>query len=286
MPTNLLILPLLAGFWLVHHSHRYRFRAQHLDGYRLLLHSALAGSVLLLISRILIVIVNLTPLGAPLKGIMLSLAPIDYLGTSLLCLLLGWIAPKLQNNKIPRRYWKLLLIARFDRSIISRHMCRWRRLFAVVDARNARAARDNEVQKEAMALAQLLDKAQSTKSLISITLSNRKWYVGYVAEALNLKPQETYFRLLPIISGYRDKDTLQTRRRIYYPDTYADPQVSSQDFVIVIPLKDIQIANLFDEAVYEDHFAGGDVTLVRQSTQISLDARHKAATFEFGEFRS
>ena len=37
MPNNLLLVPLLAGFWFLHRCHYFRFRAQTLDGYRLLI---------------------------------------------------------------------------------------------------------------------------------------------------------------------------------------------------------------------------------------------------------
>ncbi|MBC7926260.1 MAG: hypothetical protein H7039_11440, partial [Bryobacteraceae bacterium] len=95
MPTNLLILPLLGGYWLVHHSHRYRFRTQHFDGYRLLLDSGLAGAMLLMIARAIILLLKLTPAGMALKqGWDASFAPgISYLGTGLLAALLGLTFP-------------------------------------------------------------------------------------------------------------------------------------------------------------------------------------------------
>ncbi len=89
--------------------------------------------------------------------------------------------------------------------------------------------------------------------LISITLSNRKWYVGYVTEAMSLEPKETHFTLLPIISGFRDKDTLKTQRVIYYPKVYSS-NVDVSLFVLAIPMKDVVEARLFDEAVYRDNF--------------------------------
>ena len=54
-----------------------------------------------------------------------------------------------------------------------------------------------------------------------------------------LDPQETFFRLLPVISGYRDKDSLETFRTVFYEgrEVYRDPECDSEDFVITIPLK-------------------------------------------------
>ena len=78
----------------------------------------------------------------------------------------------------------------------------------------------------------LLHEAEQQDRPISITLENRKWYVGYVAESPNLSPEEIYFRLLPVISGYRDKDTLETFRTVLYEEVYQDPECDSQDFVM------------------------------------------------------
>ena len=43
MPTNLLLLPLLGGYWFIQNFHCTRFRARRLDGYRLLVESAFYG---------------------------------------------------------------------------------------------------------------------------------------------------------------------------------------------------------------------------------------------------
>ncbi|HEY4573564.1 MAG TPA: hypothetical protein VIJ26_06370, partial [Thermoanaerobaculia bacterium] len=53
MPTNLLLLPLLGGFWFVHFCYFFRFRAQRLDGYRLLLESAFFGLLLSVPARLI-----------------------------------------------------------------------------------------------------------------------------------------------------------------------------------------------------------------------------------------
>ena len=87
------------------------------------------------------------------------------------------------------------------------------------------------------------------------SLSNRKWYVGYIAEAWSLDPQEAYLRLLPILSGYRDPANLGIIPTTYYRPVYSRPGIEKDRFVIVIPLKDVEMANLFDENVYAEYFA-------------------------------
>jgi hypothetical protein len=79
--------------------------------------------------------------------------------------------------------------------------------------------------------------------------------VGWVVEAPNLDPQELYFRLLPFISGYRDKDTLVTHRSVFYQDVLEDSGQSKEEFLIMLPLKDVKIAGLFNDEVYNEFFA-------------------------------
>lgn len=91
--------------------------------------------------------------------------------------------------------------------------------------------------------------------MVSITFENRKWYAGYIAEAPNLKPNEKYFKLLTILSGYRHKDTLIAIRTLSYANIDSIG-ASPKDFVITLPLDSVRTANLFDPAIYEDNFAG------------------------------
>jgi hypothetical protein len=101
----------------------------------------------------------------------------------------------------------------------------------------------------------LLHRAETDDLLISVTLDTRKWYVGWVAQSPNLDPQELYFRLLPFISGYRDKDTLETYRAVFYQDVLKDSELEPEQFYITLPLKDVKIAGLFNDDVYNEYFA-------------------------------
>ena len=237
MPTNLLILPLLGGFCLVHLSHRFRYRAQRLDGYRLLLESALAGAVILLLARWMIVSLRWVPPFADLREWWQAFAPIPYLGTGALALLLGALWPQLDNRlgswyaRRPSARLSWLLRAE------SEH------------------ARDYEIRHHGSALTILLHEADTAQRMVSITLSSRKWYVGYVAESINLKPQEQYFRLVPVLSGYRKTDTLQVTRTHDYSEIYGAGTLDSRNFVLTLPLEDVSIAGFFDPSVYEEYFA-------------------------------
>jgi hypothetical protein len=123
---------------------------------------------------------------------------------------------------------------------------------------NKERAKDIEIRRHGNSFTQLLHRAQKKKLLLSITLDSRKWYVGWVVESPNLDPQEFYFRILPFISGYRDKDTLQTFRSVFYQDVLREIESEPEQFYITLPLKDVKIAGLFNDDVYNEYFAEPD----------------------------
>jgi hypothetical protein len=223
MPYNLLLLPLLGGFLFLHISHYYRFGAQRLDGYRLLFQSAIAGILLSVLARLAIICLIQTAPGQYLDQSWMLFSPFNYSGTSAAALLLGPVIALLTNLFINKqKAWEL------------------------------------EIRDHGNFFLRLLHQAQKDKQVISVTLDSRKWYVGWVAQAPNLDPQEQYFRLLPLISGYRDKDTLVIRRKVIYEDVLQDPTIESDQFVVTLPLKDVKIASLFNEDVYNTYFADTD----------------------------
>lgn len=249
MPTNLLILPLLGGFCLVHYDHRFRYKAQRQDGYRLLIQCAIAGVILLAVSRLVVVLLTHSSIGEPLKAAWAVYAPIPYLGTGTGALILGFLLPQIDNFLVKRSWWisqQKWILAKVGSQF------KW---FKATSESNSEYARNDEIIKHGSGLARLFHFAEKEKLLVSITLSNRKWYVGLVAEAWNLDPLESCLRLLPVLSGYRNSDDLSTEVLINYGTVYKDPNVDASKFIIAIPLKDIQIANLFDESVYQQHFA-------------------------------
>jgi len=221
MPQGLLLLPLLGGFALLHLSHYFRFRAQRFDGYRLLLASAMAGAFLLLAARMLVLGFGLVPcVGEAAGRIWHTLCPFPHSDTCALAMLLGLAGALLANL-----------------------------IWNEEEAKNLHI----EKKKRADALTRLLYFASQNNRLISVTLTSRKWYVGFVAEVPNLAPEEKYFRLLPFYSGYRDEKTLETERTVFYA---AIDAANSADYVITIPIADVKTANLFDPDAYEEHFAG------------------------------
>lgn len=220
MPYNLLLLPLMGGFLFFYTTHLLRFYAQRLDGYKLLFFVAIAGTCLATAARLIIVLLAPTTLGRPLTALWAVFSPFPYSATSALSFLLGPLLAAGVNLFVGRE-----------------------------------KAKDVEIRRHGNSLMRLLHLAEREKLLISITLASRKWYVGWVAESPNLRSDEKYFRLLPFTSGYRDKDTLETYRTVFYEDALTRGGTSAQEFVIILPLDEVQVANLFDPDVYNEYFA-------------------------------
>ncbi len=220
MPYNLLLLPLLGGFLFVHITHYFRFGAQRLDGYRLLFQTAIAGTLLAMVARIVIVGIEMSVGHYPGHAFWTRFAPFPYAGTSILSLALGPVFALAVN------------------------------LFIGPDN-----AKDREIRRHGNLMTQLLHLSARERRLVSITLDNRKWYVGWVAESPSLYPQEIYFRLLPLTSGYRKPDTLETVITNSYENVLADPRFPEKELVLTFAVSEIKIANLFNEDVYNDYFA-------------------------------
>jgi hypothetical protein len=221
VPTNLLLLPLLGGFWFVHFCHYFHFRAQQLEGYRLLLYSSFAGVGFFGAARLLIWSLRSVVWLNGFRSAWSEIAPVQFAGTAVTSLFLGMIAPFVWNYFCPRR-----------------------------------RAKDSALKRAGDEIAILLDSAAQRHKPVAVTLDTRKFYVGYVLASPNLRPTERSLALLPIASGYRDPITLSFRFTTDYgPALLAKPQdLDTNDFKIVIPFDSIKTANLFDFDVYNQAF--------------------------------
>jgi hypothetical protein len=95
---------------------------------------------------------------------------------------------------------------------------------------------------------------------VAITLRSRKVYVGSVLEAPRIEAEEKFLVLLPFLSGYRDKDSLEVEFTSTYWDAYEALERDSladriPEFALVIPVAEIVTANRFDIDFYERFFS-------------------------------
>ena len=108
-----------------------------------------------------------------------------------------------------------------------------------------------------------LHDAAQTGWPVSITMKNRKVYVGLVLVPPGLE-EPCYVRLLPTLSGYRESQTLRLVFTTPYEHVYEDlqqrskrepPTLDRNDFAIVLPLANIDSANRYDNDAYRRYFA-------------------------------
>ena len=215
MPANLLILPLLAGYLFTHFVHLWRFRAQSLDGNRLLFESAAAGIALGAFARVAVSLILKAPGGVALRDFWISLFPFDYSGTAAVSLVLGAGLPWLVNLCVDQD-----------------------------------AARRRAFRRHADNLLQFLMTAFDDRKLVLISLSTRKFYIGWVLKLPNLNPQQAFIGVLPVLSGYRDDKTLELRFTADYANVYEGDDIDPANFIVTLPVAEIRSASFFDPSIY------------------------------------
>lgn len=112
-------------------------------------------------------------------------------------------------------------------------------------------------KKATTALDRLLYQASVEQNLLSISMKDGKVYIGYVQELPpNPEDRNSYFEILPMNSGYRDKDTREMKLTTFYDTAYqrlidarADPE-EWLIFVKVLKIDDIVSAGRFDPDAY------------------------------------
>ncbi|MDS1140028.1 hypothetical protein RE432_06240 [Pusillimonas sp. SM2304] len=105
----------------------------------------------------------------------------------------------------------------------------------------------------------LYDSAEQVKPVL-VSLSTRKVYIGVVYRVNNddALGKTEYFSILPLWSGYRDKDSLSLKITTFYEDHYSivrahGPMTSERifdQFKIVICSAEVSTFSYFDIAVY------------------------------------
>jgi hypothetical protein len=104
-------------------------------------------------------------------------------------------------------------------------------------------------------LEKFLNKSVNSDLFISVTLDNRKVYVGFAGLTPRPQPRreeaDNYFGLLPVISGYREEGKLRLHFTTDYTEVYEQveagmhPGVSIDDFEITIPVERVVTVNPF-----------------------------------------
>lgn len=76
--------------------------------------------------------------------------------------------------------------------------------------------------------------------------------------------------LAPLLSGYRDKDTLELKFTTRYSNLYTD-EVDPADFSVTVPIARVTTVSFFQEQLYE-RFSIETTEAVRSPANASVDA--------------
>ena len=219
MPFNLLLLPLVGGYYLLVTSRFTKYIHQRIDRQRLVFNSVLAGIALIGLSVVITRAIGyLRPEWiADIKRTFPLQLP--YTGTAVLSLLLGLVIPHISNLFINK----------------TRALSRSIRLIG------------NELE-------QLINGAFLDASLVSFTMKSGKVYVGWPV-SLPRPVQGAYLSVLQLFSGYRNDEQDVTFTTEYW-DIYQTRQEAGEDdkyrgFLLVLTIEDIVSASLFDLDVYD-----------------------------------
>lgn len=176
MPYNLLLLPVIVGYFILIYSHYFKHNTQRLAQNRIIFESVSVALIILTIGFLLRTAVECVfPKLIPCIVSFLKIIPInkvDYLWTVVFSCAISIIFVLLTN---------LYLLWKFKKS----QLIGW------------------AVDKNGDELEKLFKKSVDEALFIQITLKNDKVYIGY-SEIIPIPQKTNYLTLTPILSGYRD----------------------------------------------------------------------------------
>lgn len=218
----LAILPVLAGGYLFAvRSPITRHFIHHRSDYGVYLVAAAAGSIMLLAGYV--IMLALAGPVTPAAALARAGEPGMWSIAALLALPLGWLAGEL-TRLLPEDV---------------RH-----RLY------------ERAIEYEALERVLLDSLVQDIP--VRITLVDRKVYVGFVLSAPDPTVPRRWLRLLPLVSGYRDRDDLRYTFTTFYEPVYeefvgatVDTEAADPRFQIALPADRIASIGLFDFETYD-----------------------------------
>lgn len=275
MPFNQLLLPLLGGYIFVNHTYITCYWASRHSKEHLVFLSAVMGSILLIAARLLTYLACKTPLGMGLAEHLHRVAPYDGVGTAVGAFLLGfvlrwWFNRAWPVDRAPLWHYGMGTLNQLETLLIE---CS----YPVDPGDRLRRHPLNNLALGLVFWPQIERRAQRWfpgffgRALeapatdpeplpVMLCMKNRKVYVGFVQFALPMRSEaKPYINIIPLWSGYRDKDTLTVVPTSSYWSVIGSLQEAGADqaqkvydsFLKTIALDDIEAANLFDEDTFQ-----------------------------------
>lgn len=223
MPWNLLLLPLIGGYFLISRSNYFKYRHQRLDKQQLVFDSALVGLIIAISLFILkIILYSLFP---NLQVVLNALNPIKipYSGTAFVIFTFCIFVTMLGNLTFFRNYKKF--IKKAIKSVGSEYEL-------------------------------LLESSYSNSKLIEISLNSDKFYIGWVKE-LPIPRFSNQIRLIPVFSGYRNQEKrliFTTQYLGVYTETIDEKNINDfkeLDVDLVIGIENVISISYFDVEMYD-----------------------------------
>jgi len=216
---NILVIPLLGGYYFLSESYFYKFKYDRVSDQRLIFNSAIAGMLFLLLAllsnKLYECICSLEESKSFASYFDLNL---EYLGISILAFTYAFIGVHLPKFFINREKW-------VERSV-----------------------KDYGEKLEVVLL-----EALKKDTMVSITLKSEKVYVGW--SILLDQPDNTkeYVQIIPVLSGYRNSETKELNFVTEYLSVISsdENQLTEEDFTITIRRDQVVSVNFFDINAYE-----------------------------------
>jgi len=220
MPFNLLLFPLVGGYYILIRFEYLRYVQYRLESQRILLNSAFAGIILLSACFLLRTVFNIF-----FPELILSVGqalPIKapYFGTTSFSLVVAIVATEVANLFVDRK-----------------------------------EAIRKSLKKSGNELELLMSSSFFDAHLLQFTMDNGKVYIGWVKELP--KPYTTnYIRITPAFSGYRDEQkelVFTTQYLSVYASYIADGSVTDSSELktdLVLKVDKINSASFFDMDIY------------------------------------
>lgn len=220
MPFNLLLFPLIGGYYILIRFEYLRYRQYRLENQRVLLNSAMLG--IFLLGACLIIRTFLLTVAPEAVSMISNALPLKtpFFGTASMSLVVAILATEIANKFISR-----------EKAI-----------------QHALTAVGSEFEL-------ILSTSFSNAHLLQFTLNNNKFYIGWVKELP--KPFTTnYIRITPAFSGYRDdkKELVFTTQYLSVYATYIEEgavaNIGDLKTDLVIKVDTITSVSFFDINMY------------------------------------
>ncbi len=220
MMFNLLVLPLLGGFWFAYKCNLTRSSIKRVNGYRLFFLSALWGILFLLIGHVVCYVLYAN--SSKIVEVFHTFLPFNHFGKSIVALSIGLTI-----------WWPI------NKWIYKKE--KWVK---------------REISEYGDHLDELFMRAFENEQLVQISLRNGKVYVGRTLKAFEPVSKNEYIKILPIQSGYREPLTHKITFTTNYTEAYRKHETNSAESKkvdkyagVIIYVAEIVSASIYDQAL-------------------------------------